>query len=276
MHSFLRWAIRVLVFPLRRSDGRRARPDASGQPVRGGRARSVRGHPVPAGARNRPAPTARGGRPCPSVENSRGRRSSRRVRGGLRRCCGSTCLTTSWFVLRSDAPGPRPAGYWLSGSIDGEVPSTLTLVVNGEIIAGTVRAAGRLYTIRAAGAGQVAIRQIDPSTLPGCAGVLSPPSVPAAPDRLRPIAPPSPARAAARSSGGPEDGIADRRSRCLRAWRERRARRVRAGADRPPGSRDQPGVRAERRRRPHQLGGGTRRGLRPSGVPRPRQIIAES
>ena len=63
--------------------------------------------------------------------------------------------------------GPTSAGYWLAGHIGGSPPGSLILVVNDELVAGTVLApSGSYYSIRAAGDGDVlAIQQIDLSAL---------------------------------------------------------------------------------------------------------------
>ena len=54
--------------------------------------------------------------------------------------------------------GPTSAGYWLSGRVAGPVPGsppgTLTLVVNGEIVVGTVRADHEEYRILASAEGR--------------------------------------------------------------------------------------------------------------------------
>ena len=63
-------------------------------------------------------------------------------------------------------------GYALSGRLAGVVGGSLTVVVNGSVVAGTVRIPGATYRIRPAGAGRHAITQIDPSQLPqGCGTV---------------------------------------------------------------------------------------------------------
>ena len=61
--------------------------------------------------------------------------------------------------------GPTSAGYWLSGPIEGWALGSVTLVVNGEVIAGTVRAPGATYAIRSVGDDLHAIRQLDPAAL---------------------------------------------------------------------------------------------------------------
>ena len=111
-------------------------------------------------------------------------------------------------VLRVDVDrtGPTSAGYWLSGRIEGPVPGSMTLVVSGDIVAGTVHVHEGVYAIRDAGDRQVAIQQIDPLTITRCAGVLGPSAVRSAPDRVRPITPPSSPRVSARVPRGREDG----------------------------------------------------------------------
>ena len=52
-------------------------------------------------------------------------------------------------------------GYSLSGRLVGEAPGTVTLVVNGETVAGTVRTLGGTYWIRSAGDGLYAISQVE-------------------------------------------------------------------------------------------------------------------
>ena len=60
-------------------------------------------------------------------------------------------------------------GYALSGRLAGVPGGRVTLVVNGNVVAGTVRIPGATYRIRPAGAGRHAIIQVDPSQLPrGC------------------------------------------------------------------------------------------------------------
>ncbi len=64
-------------------------------------------------------------------------------------------------------------GFALSGGLVGVAGGTVTLVVNGTAVAGTVRIPGAIYRIRPAGAGRHAIMQIDPSQLlQGCEVVM--------------------------------------------------------------------------------------------------------
>ena len=57
-------------------------------------------------------------------------------------------------------------GYSLSGLLVGVELGTMTLVVNGEVVAGTVRTPGATYRIRPAGGGLHAVSQVDLSRLP--------------------------------------------------------------------------------------------------------------
>ena len=58
------------------------------------------------------------------------------------------------------------SGHALWGRLDGVELGTLTLVVNGSIVVGTVRTLDAVYSIRTAGDGTYVIRQIDESSLP--------------------------------------------------------------------------------------------------------------
>ena len=57
-------------------------------------------------------------------------------------------------------------GHVLSGQLLGIEWGTLTLVVNGDVVAGTIRTPEATYRIRPAGTGLHAVSQIDPSQLP--------------------------------------------------------------------------------------------------------------
>ncbi|MXZ70432.1 MAG: hypothetical protein F4Z04_02805 [Acidobacteria bacterium] len=57
-------------------------------------------------------------------------------------------------------------GYALSGHLAGVESGTMTLVVNGNVVAGTVRTPTVNYRIRPAGVGRHAVIQVDPSRLP--------------------------------------------------------------------------------------------------------------
>ncbi len=81
-------------------------------------------------------------------------------------------------------------GYVLAGRLDGVELGTFTLVVNGEVVAGTVLTPQATYRIRSAGGSLHAIRQIDPATLPPEGEPLIPPPPAAgAPDAADPTAP---------------------------------------------------------------------------------------
>ena len=66
-------------------------------------------------------------------------------------------------------------GYAVSGRLAGEPPGTMTLVVNGKVVAGTVRTSLATYRIRSAGGGLHAVSQVDPSKLPEGGEPLKPP-----------------------------------------------------------------------------------------------------
>ena len=83
--------------------------------------------------------------------------------------------------------GPTSSGYWLSGRVEGWAPGSITLVVNGQVIAGTLRAPGATYAIRSVGDGLHAIRQLDPATLMTFEeDTLSPESMPFEDDSFQP------------------------------------------------------------------------------------------
>ena len=65
-----------------------------------------------------------------------------------------------------DRTGPTSVGYWLGGHLAGDELSSVTFVVNGEVIMGTVRSLSAMYAIQSARNGVHAIRQIDLETLP--------------------------------------------------------------------------------------------------------------
>ena len=109
---------------------------------------------------------------------------------------------------------PTDSGYALTGRLDDTPLGTITLVVNGSVVAGTVRSPAATYTIRSAGDGLYVIREVDLSQLPPEAEPLTPGSTGLETPR------PSPA---AREPAPPPD----------RAGRPRRG----AGAPRPVGVR---------------------------------------
>ena len=61
---------------------------------------------------------------------------------------------------------PTASGHALWGRLDGVELGTMTMVVNGSIVVGTVRTLDAVYSIRTAGDGTYVIRQIDESSLP--------------------------------------------------------------------------------------------------------------
>ena len=66
-----------------------------------------------------------------------------------------------------ERPAPTfSGGYVLSGQLLGVEEGTLTLVVNGDVVAGTIRTLEATYRIRPAGPGLHTVSQIDPSQLP--------------------------------------------------------------------------------------------------------------
>ena len=69
---------------------------------------------------------------------------------------------------------PTSSGYSLSGRLDGVPFGTATLVVNGDVLIGTVRTPTGIYTIDPGG-DSARIRQVDPSGLPPLAEPLLPP-----------------------------------------------------------------------------------------------------
>ena len=91
-----------------------------------------------------------------------------------------------------DHSEPTPSGYSLSGRV-GAIGS-MTLVVNGDVIAGTVRTTEATYTIRSLDADVVAIRRVDSSTLPPGAEPLLPPRSDSSDsaDTVQPITRPAP------------------------------------------------------------------------------------
>ena len=73
---------------------------------------------------------------------------------------------------------PTASGHALWGSLQGVELGTMTLVVNGKIVVGTVRTPDAVYSIRTAGDGKYVIRQIDESSLPPLGEPLDVPSSP--------------------------------------------------------------------------------------------------
>lgn len=67
------------------------------------------------------------------------------------------------------------SGYALLGRIRGVELGTMALVINGEVVAGTVRTPGATYRIRSHGKGTYAISHVDLSKLPRGAEPVKPP-----------------------------------------------------------------------------------------------------
>ena len=91
---------------------------------------------------------------------------------GVAQAAPSGVLTLNLFddvsftgLVRSMAP-TFSGGYSLSGPLVGVEMGTMTLVVNGGLVAGTVLTPEATYRIRPAGAGLHAVSQVDPSRLP--------------------------------------------------------------------------------------------------------------
>ncbi len=81
----------------------------------------------------------------------------------------ATCQVTG---LRT---APTSSEYSLSGQLDGVPLGAAPLVVNGDVIVGSVRASGVTHTIRSIAGGDLEIRQTDERTLPECAGARTAP-----------------------------------------------------------------------------------------------------
>ena len=104
---------------------------------------------------------------------------------------------------------PTSAGYSLSGYPEEWRLDSFTMVVNGDIVVGTVRVRAATYSIRTLDTGVVAIRQVDPLSMePKGDDVATPRTVVGVrSDRTGPIRPPNRVRgAAAPSVGRREDG----------------------------------------------------------------------
>lgn len=65
-----------------------------------------------------------------------------------------------------DRTAPTSTGYSLSGRIEGVEHGTMTLVLNGVVVAGSVRTPSGTYRIRSADTGLYAISQVDEARLP--------------------------------------------------------------------------------------------------------------
>ena len=71
---------------------------------------------------------------------------------------------------------PTASGHALWGRLDGVELGTMTLVVNGTVVVGTVRTPNTVYTISTAGDGTYVIRRIDESSLPPLGEPIGDPS----------------------------------------------------------------------------------------------------
>lgn len=91
------------------------------------------------------------------------------------------------FSAIVESTASTASGYSLSGRLDGVQLGTVTLVVNGDVVAGTVRTPLATFTIRSTSIGVHVIRQVDPLTLPQGGEPLVPPTVPTRYDRIGPI-----------------------------------------------------------------------------------------
>ncbi len=102
---------------------------------------------------------------------------------------------------------PTSAGYSLSGRLRG-VAGSMTLVVNGELIAGTVRTPTTIYTIRTTDNGLVRISGLPSSALLWKDEVILPPTAPnREPHRFLPIT--APASTQVSESPAPDAGAED-------------------------------------------------------------------
>ena len=95
-------------------------------------------------------------------------------------------------------------GYSLSGRLEGVLFGTAVLVVNGEVVAGSIRSATGTYTIDAAD-GVCHIREVDPSMLPPLGEPLRPTQPMMSPGGTRFRTPPSPPTAADDEHGSVTD-----------------------------------------------------------------------
>jgi hypothetical protein len=65
-----------------------------------------------------------------------------------------------------DQMAPTSSGYSLSGRIEGMEHGTMTLVVNGTVVAGSVRTPHGIYRVTSVGKSLYAISEVDESKLP--------------------------------------------------------------------------------------------------------------
>ena len=119
----------------------------------------------------------------------------------------SPALTLNLFddaVLQAaiDVVTPTSSGYALWGRLTGSEVGSVTLVVNGDTVAGSVQTPAGTYEIRPARGPAHVIRQIDPSALPPEGEPIAPPSEPRGADPRRSLA--------ARDADSPGAGMTDR------------------------------------------------------------------
>lgn len=82
------------------------------------------------------------------------------------------------FTAIVESTRPTSSGYSLLGRIQQADSATMALVVNGEVVAGTVRTTEAIYRIRTAGKGVYSITQLDPSKeRKGAEPVIVPPPI---------------------------------------------------------------------------------------------------
>lgn len=82
------------------------------------------------------------------------------------------------FTAIVESTHPTSSGYSLLGRIQQVDLATMALVVNGEVVAGTVRTTEATYRIRTAGKGVYSITQLDPSKQgKGAEPVIVPPPI---------------------------------------------------------------------------------------------------
>ena len=104
-------------------------------------------------------------------------KAQRAVKAGHAARLGLNLFGDSGFRAVDLRVAPTITGYSISGRLDGVPFGTATLVVNGDVVAGSVRVPGHTFSIRSVGSGHVEIREVDPSKLPpGGEPVVLPPS----------------------------------------------------------------------------------------------------
>ena len=135
---------------------------------------------------------------------------------------------------------PTSAGHALWGGLEGVELGSMTIVVNGSVVAGTVRTPQAVYTIRTLGDGVHVIRQIDESTM-----------LPLGKPQSRSPAPTTPQATNAAPDDGSEIDVMVMYTPPSQASSRRQGRR--RGADRLVHCGDQPGIRAKRSQPSHRV-----------------------